>query len=244
MVEFPGTRAKIERAEQHLRDIKARVGTLEESYSATIQVNPNFGYKEIKYDLADDRAGQDFSLIIGDALHNLKGALDYAWIATLQRHAPHAIGDKTQFPIHRKSDSLESALKDAKKGLPKDLVSLMLNDIKPHEAGHPTLWAIKELNILDKHRLLLTVFGYTSIVGLEMENEAGEPEPGYVQATILPPPWFISIPNGWHVKNNGKPAIAVLFNEGHSAQGMEVTSFLELSHMLVLQVVKTLEAFT
>jgi len=243
MVEFPGTRAKIDWAKQHVRDIKLRVGRLEESYSANIQIDPNFGYKQIKYDVADDLAGQDCSLMIGDALHSLKGALDYAWVATLQRHAPHAISDKTQFPIHRTVDSLEAALKDAKKQLPENLVSLMLDKIKPYEGGHTTLWAIKELNILDKHRLLLTVFGYTSIVGLEMENELGEPEPGFVQATTLPPPWFINIPNGWNVKNKGKPTITVLFKEGHSAEDMEVTSFLELGHLMVLQVVQTLEAF-
>ncbi len=102
---------------------------MENSYSAVIKMHPKFGYKVIEYSVSDDDAIQEFSLIIGDALHNLKCALDYAWIKCLERHAPHAISDKTQFPTHATEKALEVALTDAKKNLPTNLINLMMAKI-------------------------------------------------------------------------------------------------------------------
>ena len=112
---FADARLKIERADRHIRDLQVRIGRLENSCSSAIEPHPELGYEEIKYDVTDKIAAQEISLIIGDALHNLKCALDYGWIATLERHAPGAINRKTQFPIHETRDALKEALTDPKK---------------------------------------------------------------------------------------------------------------------------------
>ena len=242
MPSFADATSKIDRANKHIRDIEGRIIGLEDSYSAVIDIHPKFGYKCIKYDLTDKTAVNDISLLIGDALHNLKCALDYGWLMALERHAPGAIGPKTQFPTHRSRDALKAALEKAKiETLCPRLFDLMLTKIQAYDGGNNAVWAVKELNILDKHRLLLPLIGYTSIVGLEMEDDGGRPVPGFAGATWETPPLYIRIPDGWHVKKKGKPSIQLLFDEGHSAQYLNVPSFLEMYSIMVLQVVETLK---
>lgn len=217
---------------------------MEESYTAAIEIHPKFGYEQIKYDLGDKTATKDISLLIGDTLHNLKCALDYEWLKVLEHHSPGAIGRKTQFPTHPSRDVLKSALEKAKiDALCPRLFDLMLTKIKAYDGGNNAVWAVKELNILDKHKLLLPLIGYTCIVDLEMENDRGELVPGFGGATLQSPPWYIRIPDGWRVKNTGKPVIQVFFDEGHSAQHLNAPSFLEMYSVMVMQVVKTLECF-
>src|SRR5690348_5151870 len=100
MPSFADAVLKIERANKHIGDINRRICQLENSYSAVIKRHPKFGYTCIEYKLSDTKAIKDISVLIGDALHNLKCALDYGWLIALERHAPTAIGPKTQFPTH------------------------------------------------------------------------------------------------------------------------------------------------
>lgn len=227
MPSFADARLKIDWADKHIRDIEKRIDRLEDSYSAVIEVNAKFGYKQIEYDLADKGAAEDISLLVGDALHNLKCALDYGWITTLERHAPNAIGNKTQFPVHPSRDSLEKALTDPKKGFGANLVNLMLTKIKPYPGGNDALWDVKTLNILDKHRLLLPVITYTGITGLEVEDDSGKPIKGWSSATMIPPPWYVRVPDDGHVKNKGKPSIDILFDQGAPTHYHNVASAME-----------------
>lgn len=241
---FADARLKIARANKHIRDIEERISRLEESYSAAIEIHPKFGYKQIKYDLADKSAGKDISILAGDALHNLKCALDYAWLTILRQQAPVAITPKTQFPAYASRDVLEAALKKSRIDLSSPaLFGLMLAKIKPFAGGNDAIWDVKQLNVLDKHRLLLPLIGYTSIVGLVMEDESGKPANGFASATMQPPPWYIRIPDGWRVVSNGKPSISILFDEGTPVHHLNAPSFLEMYSLMILQVIETLESF-
>lgn len=241
---FPDARLKLDRADKHIGDIKTRICRLEDSCFADIEVHPKFRYQQIKYDLSDRTAVKDIGILTGDVLHNLKCALDYAWLTTLERHAPSAITDKTQFPVHPSLDSLEGALKKRQIDLCcRPLFDLMLTKVKAYSGGNDALWAVKELNILDKHRLLTPLIHYTSIAGVEMEDERGESRRGSSRATTGTPPLYITIPDGWQVKDKGKPSITALFDEGTSAHYNDVPSMLEFYSVVVLQVVHTLERF-
>jgi hypothetical protein len=241
---FQDARLKIDRANKHIRDIERRIRRLEESYSATIQINPKFGYQEIKYDLSDKTAIEDISLFIGDALHNMKCALDYGWLIVLERHAPAAINRKTQFPAYESFDALEQAMKRTKIDiLSPALFNFMLTKIKPYSGANDVIWDVKQLNILDKHRLLLPLIHYTGIAGLEMEDESGELRKGSGTATMQPPPWYIRVADGWHVKKKGKPAIDVLFADGIPSHHLNASSFLDLYSMMILQTLEILEGF-
>jgi hypothetical protein len=236
---------KVERANQHIQSIQQRISRLEDSFSVVIETDPESGRRFLKYDLTDKVAGKDIGMLIGDTLHNLKCALDYAWLRTLERHAPSAITSKTQFPAYAAEEFFEAALKKAKidTSCPA-LCSLMLTQMMSYAAGsNSAIWALKELNILDKHRLLLPLIGYTSITDLQMEDETGEAVPGFAAGTFQLPPWYIHIPDGWRVKVKGKPAISILFDEGTPTPHLDAASHLEMFSVIVKHIIQTLEAF-
>jgi hypothetical protein len=219
---------------------------LENSYSTVVEPHPKFGYQAIKYDVEEfiEVATKNIALLLGDALHNLKSALDYAWIATLERNAPSAIGDKTQFPAYGSRDILESALRKTKIDvLSPALFDLMLTEIKAYSGGNDAIWDVKQLNILDKHKLLLPLVVYTSIGGLEMESESGEINKGGWAATFQVPPLYIRVPDGWHVKKSGKPSLDMLFGEGVLTTHLNARDIVEFYSIMIQDVVRKLERF-
>src|SRR5438552_19148584 len=111
---FSDARLKIDRANKHISDLEARLGGLEDRILVTVEINPDTGNEFIKYDLEDRTVLDDAALMIGDAVHNLKCALDYTWIRTIERISPATDINFTKFPIYPPSDALEGALKGKK----------------------------------------------------------------------------------------------------------------------------------
>jgi hypothetical protein len=97
MEHFAGAHSKIERANDHIAQLDSEVSLLQQSDVAFIEIQPEAGYEVIKHDLLSDKeALRKIALISGDVFHNLKCALDYAWIETIT-----STGDYAIWPIHR-----------------------------------------------------------------------------------------------------------------------------------------------
>jgi hypothetical protein len=178
----------------------------------------------------------------GDAVHNLKCALDHAWHRTIGSLAPSAVTKFAKFPVYPSRNALEDALKGRKIDVasPK-LFELVMTKIEPYKGGHEAIWPVHRLDILDKHRVLLPVIGYASINDIETENERGERDRGSTWGTWQLPPWYIDIPRGWHVTNTGKPSLSVLFGEGTPTRHLDVTGMLTYFSATILKVVELLE---
>jgi hypothetical protein len=82
---FEDARLKLKRADKHLTDLQARIAALPDFDVATVEINPEGGNEVIKHDVQDRTALSDLALIAGDAVHNLKCALDYTWLETITR---------------------------------------------------------------------------------------------------------------------------------------------------------------
>lgn len=242
MVSFKSARLKVERANKHIAEIRERVRTLPDAYSAGIEANPQTGQKFIKHVLHDTTIAIDLALVIGDAVHNLKCALDHAWFAAIQKHAPSAVSDFAKFPVYPTRNKLESVLTGREINISSPaLFDLIVTKIRSYEGGNDAVWAIHRLDILDKHRLLVPLITYASVNNIEMENEKGELVKGGTLGLTSSPPWYIHIPDGWHVKNNGKPAATVLFDKGTPVHFMDVFDLLAYYTHLVLQIIELLE---
>jgi hypothetical protein len=238
---FDGARLKIERANKHIADVEARLSALAQSYVVRIKRNPALGNEVIEHDLTDRNAGVELALLIGDAIHNLHCALDYGCV---ERVAPEQVDKFAKFPVYSTLKALEGALKGRKIDVasPK-LYALIVSQIKPYHAGHFDLWAIHKLDISDKHRLLIPVVGLGAVDGIELEDKAGGTETikdGWTPAQ--PPPIRIPIPLGYHIKNNGKFSVEVIFDEGTPVESLEVSDTLSRFSRVVVQVVEQLES--
>ncbi|HWZ44300.1 MAG TPA: hypothetical protein VNW97_12550 [Candidatus Saccharimonadales bacterium] len=236
------SRLKIERANKHIADIRARIHALPDFYTATIEINPQTGNEVIKHDLSDRTVITDVALMIGDAVHNLKCALDYAWAQTINRLVPTAVSKFSKFPVRSSKDELESALKGREIDIAApQLFKLVVFDIKAYAGGNDSIWCLHQLNILDKHRLLLPVVTFGAIEGIELENEHEEIVRGGTWGTTQQTPYYVPVQSGWQIKNKGHVSVAVVFEEGTPVQGMEVADMLSTFAINVLSVTQLLE---
>ena len=94
-----------------------------------------------------------FSLIIGDAVHNLRSSLDQLMWEVLAPFSPDP--EKVQFPFCKKADRLKSVIKNREAHLAGPQVIKAIEDAKPYPCSDNTLFGIHQMDIADKHKLLI-----------------------------------------------------------------------------------------
>lgn len=243
MATLANSRHKIQRAEKHIADFQSRVVALIDSDAVSIEVNPETRQEFIKHDPRDKTAAVDIGLIIGDAIHNLKCALDFAWLDSLERLSlptePYS-----KLPVFPSKEQLERVLFGGKVHAANPrLCPFLINEIKPYEGGNGAIWFIHKLDIDDKHRLLIQVTHYLSINGIELENQAGNIESGNSRGTWQSPPWHIHIPDGFKVKNHGKLGLKMLFDQATPTHHLDIEAMLLWFKHETVRVTESLEAF-
>jgi hypothetical protein len=99
-----------------------------------------------------------FATITGDAIENLRSALDHlAYQLFLVGTNGTTGGRHVYFPIDRDIAEYRRNLPRRTRGMRQDAIDT-LNAIEPYKGGKGhDLWVLHELNNLDKHRLLVTV---------------------------------------------------------------------------------------
>jgi hypothetical protein len=244
MGRFADARLKIDWAEHHIARLNTRIELLEQSDVGTIEIHPKFGNEVIKHDIVDRKGRDALALIAGDAFHNLKSALDYAWIETITKLAPSVLGKFAKFPVYPTRDALEAALRgNGIDRAPRDLFKVIVSEIQPYATGNHAIWPIHRLNIRDKHRLLIPTILYSSVSDIETQDETGEISPGgFTGGTHQEPPWYIPMPIGIKVNNKGKVSIAVSFDYGNEGHETIFADTLSMYSQPILGIVETLEA--
>jgi hypothetical protein len=95
-------------------------------------------------------------ILIGDALHNLRSALDHLAFQLVAFPAvpggPKADEDKRAFPICSHSKFWPAAKEKIRGASPG--VEAIVERLQPYNGGQTLLWSLHELNNWDKHRLL------------------------------------------------------------------------------------------
>jgi hypothetical protein len=114
----------------------------------------------------------DCALIIGDAVQNLRSALDLMWYRVM-RLCKGTPSRHTKFPIFDAEHDLINAVNQAleKQQIISDVHKLVMRGIRPHQAGNFTLWALNELSIRDKHETLIPVMKIMGFFDVALEDE-------------------------------------------------------------------------
>ena len=153
----PGPRAKIARAKKHLGDLAdiaqaIRHGRIK-PYTAVRQFQPDgkllIGAKKV------EGIPGDIALIFGDLVHNLRSALDIL-VCDLIRKNREPVPDEAGFPIVDRPDQLGNRAQKKMKGSG-HAAKEAVRRLQPYEAGNRDLWVLHQLDIRDKHNILLTV---------------------------------------------------------------------------------------
>ena len=239
---FNSSRLKIERANKHIADIESCIRRLKDTYTVTIERNAETREQSVRYGLPQSDIPVQIALIIGDAVHNLKTALDYAWTTVIAGLVPTAVSNFSKFPVYGTREKLEDALRGREVHTASPaLFNLMVSEIQPYSGGNDDIWAIHKLDILDKHRLLIPLVSITALQNIELENETREIIRGDTWAGTHIGWNYVDIPDGYHIKNKGQVAVQVVFKNGFPFEGAEIFGTLSIYSRLSLKIVELLE---
>jgi hypothetical protein len=154
--ELAGARAKIERAKKHIRDLDREKTTF--LASDAYKVTPEFYVEQntTAYFLDECLSMPNgISLLIGDAAHNLRTALDYLACSLIPSVAGKAPASHIYFPICKGLKEYKTESRGKTKGMP-ETFKQRIDAFKPYGGGDNRLWGLHQLDIADKHRLLTT----------------------------------------------------------------------------------------
>jgi hypothetical protein len=165
---------------------------------------------------------KEVSLMLGDALHNLRAAIDYMW-SEIGGKTITAKGKK-EFPIYPTRTLLEQFF-DARPNEPflAGIRSVVLDTIQPYKGGNgDALFALNRLNNTDKHELLVPNIQLSRIEHLFVEDSEGRKH-GIAQKTFgQTVVWF----GGKHGKlkliDKGRTSFTIVFGKGTLVEGRQV----------------------
>lgn len=241
---FAGPRLKIERAKHHITDLNFKLDAFaRDVHTITVNYDPQRGYDVLEI-VPIKKFPDEFGLIVGDALHNLSAALDF----TINDVVYARLGkwdDFTKFPFFETKRKLECAINPAPiSQASKAAVDFIMDTVKPYRGGNDALWALHDLDIIDKHRLLLPVIDIKAIKGIRVEGERGQPVP-------FPVEWYISKRRavihefiGYRnvrITNYGQTSFSMLFNMPLPMQGRHVVPTLIQFTEIVTEIVNGIE---
>jgi hypothetical protein len=157
---FESAWQKIARARKHGDELEAEVSSFwaSEPYEVEVVGTPMTGMGSYRVTHMDPLP-ESIPLIAGDAAHNIRSALDHFVCAVVRR--PERA---TSFPVWSTSKrSVPTAVQWRKsveeklRGASPSLVQAVMN-LEAWETGRDSLlWAIHELDRVDKHRLLISI---------------------------------------------------------------------------------------
>jgi hypothetical protein len=150
---FPA-QIKLGRARHHLGNLTKGINEFlaRRPFRLVMRVDPKLREAAL-HTKAIEQIPSDFPLIIGDTIHNLRSALDITMYALASPRAK--VPEKIAFPFAKSETGLDGSIGRAQASYAGTKVVEAIRQIRPFPGGNDTLCAIHDLNILDKHRLLV-----------------------------------------------------------------------------------------
>jgi hypothetical protein len=242
---FESSRRKIAWAKKHLADLKRKIKffitknkDLYESFVEPHPDKPEHLVTKIRFTV---QIPDVFCEMTGDIVNNLREALDHAMygvaVAAGHRDPKHAY-----FPFSGDATTFEANLNGRCKDVPKEIYPL-LRSFEPYKGGSEALWALNEVCIANKHKLLVPV-GAATIIAVLNVSGTGPVEMPYR------PVWdgakqemeLLIIGPGAQFKGNFNFGFYVAFGEIESVSGKSVVEALDLFVDMVETILGEIEA--
>jgi hypothetical protein len=183
-ISFIPAHLKIKRAREHIDQFDSYLTeTFADKrfapYMTTHVIDPDSG-DLIEKVFAVPEIIEQCALICGDAIHNLRTALDLAWHEATQADSVVPL-HKNRFPVYPSRENLEAFIKGREKQQSVTRISNeLLNSIQPYKGSNTIgnlIYALHQLDIRDKHQLLIQQMQISDVVavGTDDRNYEGMP---------------------------------------------------------------------
>jgi hypothetical protein len=153
---FQNARMKVERAQRHVADLESDLASFFENNKVRCTFREDRVARKIVLDMDPPEPPAEWSMIVGDAFHCLRSALDHAAFdivapkgaAARATAFPFAIDKATLTKKNRAYRLIEKANKKAAR--------VIRDTIKPTADGDRMLWFLHQIDNVDRHRKLIT----------------------------------------------------------------------------------------
>lgn len=177
---------KVDRADKHVSDLETEVRAFRDSspYQAIGKEyrNPEAGQYGFEWTVEVLRQPPLYlGAIAGDAIHNLRSALDILWRQTWYPGGGGRSNSKIQFPIFETPEDFEARFRRVVKPRERMAVAL-LKQIEPYSGGKTGIHELHRLDIADKHHVLLAIGGSSRAKAIRVKQVGYEE----VSIPILP----------------------------------------------------------
>jgi hypothetical protein len=241
---FHSARLKIDRANKHISELQTCLDEFLKTdfYILTEKKNAERGEHGFTITLLKP-IPDEVALIAGDAIHNLRTALDFMFGEAVQNRGFH-------FPAMDSRKKLAKAVQHGVINQFPKVAAVLLNVIEPHPTWYDSIWTLHRLDVADKHQLLIPVMGLAS-ASADFEDSTGKKYGGISSGTVGGAlgesqtvmgsgiaPWNSTL----KFQNDGKPTFRVLFGEGLPAYNEPVLPTLHQFSELVCETVNLFES--
>ena len=240
---FNGAKLKVKRADQHISELQQFISEFLKTDFCRIfiEVDPNDGNQILKFQSIRDMP-HELPLVIGDVIHNLRSALDLM-TCEIVTMAGESVDRNIEFLVRDDRDKLITAINDRKiKAAPKSIIDLIVDTIKPYKGGNDALCALHDLDILDKHKLLIPVASVNALMGAVVEDDSHNV---FNFGRIMVGPSgklnLVKTASKMKITKPGQPAFALLFDKGYPFEGQPVIPTLHQLSQLVSGILQTIE---
>ncbi len=244
MIRFDGAHLKIERAEHHIADLNSKVNSFLKSdfYSLWVDEDPQTGNSRLKFG-SSRSLPPEIPLIIGDAIHNLSSALDFiigdiVWERLRERPR------RLTFPFRKLRSELIGTIQSGKiHKADSTLCDLIVDTIKPYDGGNDPLMALHELELIDKHKLVIPLVQVTALNGIDFEDENRNVWKNVSLSVDRAGRIFKAVESSAkiHIKKYGQPSFEILFDDGFPLEYEPIIPALYQFAQLITNIVKIFE---
>ena len=245
---FDTSHKKIQRANKHITDIHElglAFGRHHDCYAARIDNDAETGQNFLCIDIREDLFPADeIALTAGDALHNLRSALDLMFYQVVMERG--AVPSRwNTFPVRDTREALidhwlNSALKQGQ--VTPELGAFVVDTIQPYATGNHSLWALHQMNISDKHEFFVPALKFVAIVNISLEDDKGRSigSTGYAMDESCRIRLRDANDRKVTIKNKGHATLRVLFGPDTLFQNQPIPMTLA---SISEEVTRTVEAF-
>jgi hypothetical protein len=238
-IQLRGSSLKLQRAERHVIELNAEIGKflIRKPYALVVEKDKNPGQQNYVLRVREN-IPDDFPCFIGDCIHNLRSALDLAAVQLVKVQGDDGKG--VYFPFTDDASKLDGAIAARKINKAAPGVEAYIRSLKPYPGGNDALRAIHDLDIMDKHQLIIPTADAIGIPHLRIgTNEFSNCSFGPLRDGMVP----FSFPRAANVQFGQKfyPTLIITFGDGYFARKPAIETLYELVR-LVTEIIDTLEA--
>jgi hypothetical protein len=161
---FAGSWDKIDRAKQHVRELDRKMADYRKRkpYKVVVKQDPKSPNHLWTLRIREE-VPSCLALIMGDAIHNLRSAIDIAIYRSVVLNGTPTPHKMTAFPFPGENESLEAAINRRHVHDAGEDVVGIVRGLEPQMKKGQWLRATHDLDIRDKHHMILLVGSYAGL---------------------------------------------------------------------------------